>query len=122
MKTERLGLNIALVNKHLFYRFKGDTECRFISWMFYVAEDKDRLKSGWGGNQRYGYKTLIYLLCAAPAELWARPARMDISYPLALWSPEKSALFAQERRAFQANKAEKWQALYNGELPENTFS
>lgn len=47
---------------------------------------------------------------------------MDISYPLALWSPEKSALFAQERRAFQANKAEKWQALYNGELPENTFS
>lgn len=88
--------------------------------MFYVAEDKDRLKSG--GDQRYGYKTLMYLLCAAPAELWARPARLDISYPLALWSPEKSALFAQERRAFQANKAEKWQALYNGELPENTFS
>lgn len=91
--------------------------------MFYVAEDKDRLKSGGGGGgQRYGYKTLMYLLCAAPAELWARPARMDISYPLALWSPEKSALFAQERRAFQANKAEKWQARYNGELPENTFS
>lgn len=47
---------------------------------------------------------------------------MDISNPLALLSPEKSVLFALERRAFQVNKVEKWQALYNGEQPENTFS
>lgn len=48
---------------------------------------------------------------------------MDISYPLGLWSPEKKrVLFALERRAFKANKPEKWQTLYNEELPENTHS
>lgn len=31
-------------------------------------------------------------------------------------------LFALERRAFKANKPEKWQTLYNEELPENTHS
>lgn len=73
-------------------------------------------------NQQYGYKMLMYLLCTAPTELWARPTRLDISYPLALLSQKKSALFALERRAFKVNKAEKWQMLLNEELPENTVS
>ena len=47
---------------------------------------------------------------------------MDISCPLALWSQKKSVLFALERRAFRVNKPEKWQTLYNEELPEKTHS
>lgn len=73
-------------------------------------------------DQRYGYKMLMYLLCAAPTELWARPARLDISYPLALWRPKKKSELAPERRAFKVNKPEKWQTLHNEELPENTHS
>lgn len=34
----------------------------------------------------------------------------------------KSVLFAQERRAFRVNKAEKWQTLYNKEQTENLHS
>lgn len=74
------------------------------------------------GDQWYGYKMLMYLLCTVPTELWARLARLDISCPLALWSQKKSVLFALERRAFRVNKPEKWQTLYNEELPEKTHS
>lgn len=47
---------------------------------------------------------------------------MDISCPLALWSPKKSELFAQERRAFRVNKPEKWQTIHNKEQPEKRLS
>lgn len=73
-------------------------------------------------DQRYGYQMLMYSLCTAPTELWARPALLDISYPLAWWSQKKSVLFALEKRAFTVNKSEKWQTRYNEELPENTHS
>lgn len=52
--------------------------------MFYVVQDKDQLILG---DQRYGYKMLMYLLCTVPTELWARLARLDITCPLALWNP-----------------------------------
>lgn len=35
---------------------------------------------------------------------------------------KKSVLFSLERRAFRVNKSEKWQTLYNEELPEKTHS
>lgn len=34
--------------------------------MFYVVQDKDQLILG---DQRYGYKMLMYLLCTVPTEL-----------------------------------------------------
>lgn len=34
----------------------------------------------------------------------------------------KSVLFAQERRAFRANQAEKWQTVYNEEQTEKLHS
>lgn len=95
--------------------------------MFYVVQDKDQLILG---DQRYGYKMLMYLLCTVPTELWARLARLDITCPLALWNPpnptqkeeRECVLFALERRPFKVNKPEKWQTLYNEELPEKTHS
>lgn len=41
---------------------------------------------------------------------------------IGLVDSKKSVLFALERRAFKVNKPEKWQTLYNEELPENTHS
>lgn len=42
---------------------------------------------------------------------------------IGLVDSKKSVLFALERRAFKVNKPEKWQTLYNEELPEKyTFS
>ncbi len=41
------------------------------------------------GDQRYGYKMLIYLLWTAPTELWVRLARLDVCCPLTLWSQKK---------------------------------
>lgn len=35
---------------------------------------------------------------------------------------KRSVLFAQERRTFRVNKAEKWQTLYNKEQPEKSHS
>lgn len=100
--------------------------------VFYVVQDKDRLTLG---DQHYGYKMLMYLLCTVPTELWARLACLDTGHNLFTGlvesTPQKKrkkkekrvcVLFALERRAFRLNKLEKWQTLYNEELPEKTHS
>lgn len=51
----------------------------------------------------------------------ARPFGHKLSIGLVESKKKKrSVLFALERRAFKVNKPEKWQILYNEELPENT--
>lgn len=51
----------------------------------------------------------------------ARPLGPKLS--IGLVELKKRVLFALERRAFRVNKPEKWQTLYNEELPEkDTFS
>lgn len=50
----------------------------------------------------------------------ARPFGHKLS--IGLVESKKSVLFALERRAFRVNKPEKWQTLYNEELPEKTHS
>lgn len=51
----------------------------------------------------------------------ARPFGHKLSIGL-VESKKKSVLFALERRAFRVNNPEKWQTLYNEELPEKTHS
>lgn len=53
----------------------------------------------------------------------ARPVGHKLSIGLVESAKKKkSVLFARERRAFRVNKPEKWQTLYNEELPEKTHS
>lgn len=50
----------------------------------------------------------------------ACPFRHNLT--VGLVESKRSVLFAQERRTFRVNKAEKWQTLYNKEPAEKSHS